>query len=291
MNDLNRMAQDIVTAAQLVEAPYSETVIRQTLAAFGGFARSSVQFRTTTKPATHRRLDVRYEEIRSPERPLEVARRAGYFADQGREVDRLLPQLYEHFPCLGDGADFDVLDGVTKLWFFPKGVIPVANIFKVSSLPSSVAHHAAYYDQYHLQNVYIVGVDFHSQSVNLYFRFDHPSHHTPEALRGMVKDLGYEAPPEEAITYSLPGISAALTYTWNSSAVERICFYVGHPNREATPTTLHPIIARFVNEVPALKDSLYQVSWTFGKRGTYIKVENDYTGDMMENIVPAIMAG
>jgi hypothetical protein len=283
------MYQDIVTTARLVEVPYSEEVIKRTLNTFGGFSRSAVQFRTTTKPMSHRRLDVRYEEIGSPEMPLEVARKAGYFRDEGRDIDKLLPQLYEHFPYLGDGMDFDVLDGITKFWFFPKGPFPVEKAFELSAMPRSVAEHAWYYEKYNLSAVYIIAVDFFSRTMNLYFPFMHPSHHTQEALRGMVEDLGFEAPPEEAITYSLPGISAALTYSWDSPRLNRICFYVGFPNRATTPKGMHPVIDRFIHEVPAYKDSVYQISWTFGAKGAYIKVENDYTGNMMEKFVKALM--
>ncbi len=289
MNDMNRMAQDIVTAAQVIQAPYSTDVIQRTLETFGGFSRSCVQFRATTK--ADRRLDVRYEEINAPENPLEVARRAGYFADQGRPVDHLLPQLYDHFPYLGDGVDFDVLDGVTKLWFFPKGVLPVEEVGRLPAMPASVAQHAWYYDRYHLNSVYIVGVDFHNQSVNLYLRFDHPSHHTLPALRGMVEDLNFASPAEDALVYSLPAVSAALTFTWDSPAVERICFYVAHPTRATIPPGFHPVIERFVADVPTLSESLFQVSWTFGKRGAYLKVENDYTGNMMDRFVLPMMGG
>lgn len=289
MNDLNRMYHDIVKTAQLVEAPYSEEVIKRTLDTFGGFSRCAVQFRTTTKPLSHRRLDVRYEEIGSVEMPLNIARRAGYFPNEGRDIDELFPQLYENFPCLGDGADFDVLDGITKFWFFPRGPFPVENAFELSAMPRSVAEHAWYYDRYHLDAVYIIAVDFFSRTMNLYFPFVHPSHHTPEALRGMVEDLGFETPPSEAINHSLPGISAALTYSWDSPHPDRICFYAGFPNRAMTPRGIHPVIDRFIDEVPAYKDSVYQISWTFGTKGSYIKVENDYTGDMMENFVKALM--
>lgn len=291
MNDLNRMYQDIVKSAQVVEAPYSEPVIQRMLDTFGGFSRGAVQFRTTTKPHAHRRLDVRYEEINAPEIPLDIARRAGFLVDQGRDIDRLLPQIYDRFPYLGDGVDFDVQDGFTKLWFFPKGVLPVEEAFQLPAMPKSVAEHAWYYDKYRLHSLYIIGIDYLSRSMNLYLQFNHPSHHTPEALRGMVQDLGFETPSDEAINSSLQGVSAALTFTWDSPHVERICFYSAYPNRAAVPTSLHPVVSRFVEDVPAVRDSLYQVSWTFGTKGTYVKVENDYTGDMMEKFVSALLGG
>lgn len=289
MNDLDRMYHDIVRAAQVVEAPYSEEVIKRTLNTFGGFSRSFVQFRSTTKPLSHRRLDVRYEEVGSSEMPLDIARRAGYFPDEGRDIDKLLPQLYQHFPYLGDGVDFDVQDGVTKFWFFPKGPFLTEKAFELSAMPRSVAEHAWFYQKYHLDSVYIIAVDFFSRTMNLYFLFTKPEHHTPQALRGMVQDLGFAAPPDDAVTYSLPALSAALTYSWESPRVSRICFYVAHPNRAAAPKLLHPVIDSFVRDVPAYKDSIYQISWTFGVQGTYIKVENDYTGNLMDEFVPAIL--
>jgi hypothetical protein len=288
MHDLNKMYNDIVKTAQLVQAPYSEAVIKQMLATFPGFSRGAVQFRTTTKSLSRRSLDVRYEDTNSLERPIEVARQAGYLADEGRNIDKFIFQLYESFPYLGDGVDFDVQKGLTKLWFFPKGTFQVEQTFSLSAIPESVAGHQWFYDKYDLHTVYIAGVDYFHRSMNLYLQFNQPSHHDPAVLREMVQDLGFEVSSDEAINYSQPAVSAALTFNWESPKVERICFYVVHPNRAATPKTLHPLIASFVDEVPALTDSIYQVSWTFGTQGEYIKVENDYTGNIMDVIVKPI---
>ncbi len=288
MNDLDRMYQDIVAAAQLAGVPYSRTVITQTLKAFKGFSRGAVQFRTTTKPLSHRRLDVRYEELESPEMPLDVARRAGWLHDQGRDMDRLIPQCYQRFPYMADGVDVDVAQGVTKVWFFTLGGHPVEQAFSLSAMPRSVAAHAAYYDKYQLNTLCVVGVDYVAQSMNIYLRLDKPSHHTPEMIRGMVDDLGFGTPPSEAVQHSLQGVSIALTYRWDSAHIERICFYVPCPNREMAPRSFHPLIGEWVDKVPVLKTPMFLFSWTFGAKGSYIKLENDYTGNVFSVIGRAL---
>lgn len=287
MHDMKRMYDDTVSAAKLCDAPYSEAVIQQMFDTFkGGFSRGAVQFRSTNK--SRPRLDVRYEDIGSSERPLDIARNAGLLVDTGGEIDKLMPGFYDHLPYLGDGVDFDAETGFAKLWFFPKGFQPVDSMYDIPGMPESVKAHKWFYDKHKLSLVYILGVDYLNQSMNIYLLFDRPEHHTSAVLQEMTDDLGFDVPDPAMIEYSQPALSAALTYTWDSPKVERICYYVSFPNRAATPTDLDPMVATFVNDVPALADSSYLASWTFGSKGSYLKVENDYTGNVGEVIVSAL---
>jgi len=289
MHDLKQMKSDIIKAAQAVHAPYSEETIQHTFDTFSGFNRGAIQFRTTNKPEDHRRLDVRYEEIGSTERPIDIAHRAGLIPDNDEPVNKLLLQVYDEFPYVGDGVDFDAKDGFTKLWFFPKGKIQVERLFSLPAMPSSVSENASFYDKHLLDEVYILGIDYRARSMNIYMQLTKSEQHTHNAITNMIQDLGFVVPNEQVIEYSLPAISVALTFRWDSPSIERICFFVVHENAAKTPRNIDPIANSFLDGAPQLGDSIYQLSWTFHTQGAYLKVENDYTANLMATVGAAIL--
>ncbi|MCI0725427.1 MAG: hypothetical protein L0332_01685 [Chloroflexi bacterium] len=281
MADLNRIYRDIIAFAALAEVTVSEAKIEEALRLFDeGFAQGSVQFRTTTKLKGQREVNFRYTVgLDQAPHPQDTAQGAGLLTGREQE-DQLLSQIRETFPLRRGAADFDVNHGLVKIWHFPKPPFLLERIFQIPALPRSVVAHADFFQKYHFDTPPIIGVDYLHHSMNLYFVTDHPEHHTPGFVKSILQDQQFEIPSDLIIYYCTKAVVITTTFRWDSPRIERMCFYVTDFGRRNVPS-LHPLLTRLAQEATFLGDTQrFQVDWSFGEKGSYMKVEIDYTGDI-----------
>jgi hypothetical protein len=277
----DRLFQDLVTAARLTEVPYDEATLRRILTVYAeGFLNRSVQIRSTTKSRERRDLCFRYLDLDGGPHPLHLAEAAGDLCDDGHPISGWLHRVHERIPALGYGIDFEACHGLSKIWQFLGVAVEPRAFLELPHMPRAFRASLPLLRELQLDAVTIVGVDYVQRSVNLYFRPSHPTHATPALLGRACERLSYLAPSEAAGAHAARTGCIAFTYGWDSPEIERICFYVAGFSRDEVPDH-HPLLRRFAAEAPAVVDDpRFIVGWSHGRRDTYLKIEDDYTGDV-----------
>jgi hypothetical protein len=282
--DLAQMRDDIIKAAELAEVPYDRDVIRRVLQAYGDFfGGSAVTFVTSTRPEGKRGLSVRYVELQVPHDPYAIALAEGFITPKGEPIDALLPEIRSRYDILGYGVDMEVGYGLAKIWVFIRPPQPIERAYGLSSLPQSVRSHADYFSRHGLDIMSLFALDYRHRSTNIYFMVKEPGQFTPDMIGKMIGDLDLEVPSREILEYCTNTITIYPTFNWESTAAERLCLGMAAPTPEMVPTQLHPLIERYTRQVPILSQRrIFIFSVTPARDETYIKIESDYTGSMVE---------
>ena len=276
-----KLLQDLIAAARLTGVDHDLATLQRVLARFeDGFARGSVQIRTTTKPLDRRDLCFRYLDLKSGRNPLDLALSSGELTDTGHPLFAWLRWTEERFSTLGYGADFEACHGLQKVWHFLGGAHDPRCFLELPQMPRGFRASLPLLRDLHLDSVTIVGVDYVQRSINLYFRPSHPSHRGAALLTHACERLGFAAPSAAAQAHASRAGCIAFTYGWDAPEIERICFYVAGFQRDEVPD-YHPNLRMFAREAPALVPvPRFIVGWSHGLTGAYQKLEDDYTGDV-----------
>ncbi len=287
---LATLRDDLITIANLTDVAYCEDTLKRVLSSFEhGFLNRSIQIRSTTKPVAKRDLCFRFLDLESREHPLEQAIRHGEISPNGHAIYGWLPTVAEHFPALGYGVDFEATRGLIKIWQFIDGAYEPEALQELPIMPRGYAASLPLLRELGLDSVTIVGADYVHNSVNLYFRPSQASHNTSTLVSAVCKHLGFAPPTATAQAHASKTGCIAVTYGWDSPSIERICFYVAGFAREDVPD-YDPQLRTFARNAPALVDDpRFIIGWSHGARGTYLKIEDDYTGDV-SGIFGAAMA-
>lgn len=281
VRSVETLTQDLISAARLTEAAYSEAAIRRVLRTFeDGFVRRSVQIRTTTHAVGRRDLCFRYLDLETGRHPHDVAVAAGELAPSDHPSFAWLPRLEERFRALGYGADCEAQRGLVKVWTFLAGAHEPRAFLDLPQPPRGLRGSLPLLREIHLDAVTIVGVDHVQRSTNLYFRPPRASHGGPDLLTRACERLGFAAPSEAAVAHAARAGCIGVTYGWDAAEVERVCFYVAGHRRDEVPAH-HPLLRLFAERAPAVVDDPHFIlGWSHGRTGTYFKLEDDYTGDV-----------
>lgn len=291
---LEQLATDIVSSAALVGAPADAALVRRVVEAFRlGFTEAAVEFRTTSRAEGERELSYRYValgESHFPGRPTPpgvdpsgidpwpVARDQGLLVERGHVIERLLPTLTSRFRVGGWGVDAGAAYGVEKLWPFLAAAYPVERVLEVEEMPAAVAAHRDFYARHALSHFSILALDYRHHTVNLYFMV-RPGSLRVDQVSAMIADLGFALPERSVLEYNTGCVAINLTFSYTSPTAERLCFYVPALDPSGVPTREHPIFARVVEGFPvAASRRMYVVGHTFARRGSYVKLEVDYSG-------------
>lgn len=284
MIDVNQIKKDTIQGAKLLGVRYSQNLIDQVFDEFEDkFAHHIVDFKTTNKVVEKRGLFFRYLEENRSCIAWDRANQSQLLPKMNREVDRLIPEMYETFPLMADGVDFEVNQGLVKIWLLTKGHFPVEEAFKVPSLPKSVIAHREFFKKYHLDTLHIIAADYYHNSMNLYFVVYHPDQKTPDFYKKLLQDQNIEIPPNKILELCSQTVEIAVTFNWKSSTIERLCCYVPGFTRDTLPQDIDPLFTQFSRECPSLVENPSTVpGFSFSpKGGTYIKLDLDYNGQMV----------
>lgn len=264
-------------------APYSRSNTIAVLEAYDlSFREGAVLWRTTNRPWDA--LNYRFYS-RRPTDLIRIAVNAGFI-----KSDNSLARLLQAWSSPYDGrtpeqsCDFDAAKGLTKAWVYMAGFRHLDEILGVDSVPESIRQHANIFRELDLQLVRHVAVDFHSDTVNLYFRVVGPL--SKNRAAAFTKLVG-ASPPEHSDFLDMcnfldpTGFTFAVTIAFNTGDIERVAFYaLGLPS---VPREIGDRLAAFFKEVPSYDaEEFIALAWSYGAGGkNYVKAEKSYCGELV----------
>ncbi|UCH89650.1 MAG: hypothetical protein JSV49_03095 [Thermoplasmata archaeon] len=291
--NLDQMLDDIIKAAEVAEVKYDKQKIQKVLSAFSDFySGSAITFVTSTKPKDARGLSVRYVELSVPHDPLKIALENGIITKDDHPIFEFYPEIHATYPMMGYGVDMDANFGLTKIWTFFQIPTPIQKAYHMTHAPDGIRKYADYFTKYGLEDFSLFALDFKNRTTNIYFMVDDPSRNPPEKVAGMIGDLDFKVPSEEVLEHCSKAITIYYTFSWDSDIIERVCFGTTALNPGEVPTHLDPLIEKYVKAAPTLADKqTFIYSITPSRKGDYIKIENDYSGSMIELMTQGANAG
>ena len=292
--DLKELVDQILKIGELTEVSSDEKSIWKVLNAYRDFyIGSTVTIRTTTKPKEERDISVRYLEHMIPHNPdpYTTAINEGLIEKNGHPIHKMIPEILSTFDILGWGVDLDVRKGLSKIWpFIVPG--PFEPTYSMSTIPTSIKKHRNYFEKHGLNVFSVFGLDFQNNTTNVYFMIKDPSKARQEIYESLLKELNFEIGPPEVMKKCCEALTIYYTFSWDSDRVERICFGIGCPQEEQVPLHFHPLIKKYVENIPVITNiHKFICSITFDREGLFFKIENDYTESMIDLLSMGAQAG
>ncbi len=283
--DLNQTVEDLNKIGDITGVKCNEEAIWKVLNAYKTFfSGSSISIRTTTKPKEERDVSIRYVElmVKHDPDPYITAINEGLLEKNGHPLHKMFYEIYDKFEIMGHGVDLDVRVGLTKLWNFITPC-PVEGVYSMETFPKSILTLKDYFKKHGLSDFCLFALDFCHKTVNIYFIVK-PGKVTREKCEAMLKDLNYKVGPPEVMERCRQATTIYYTFNWESDKIERVCFGVLCPEgQDQVPIHFHPLMKTFVEKAPFATDKrTFIYSLTFSPNENWFKVENDYTGTMIE---------
>ncbi len=292
--DLNQLVDHVLKIGELVEVSCDEKAIWKVLNAYKDFyTGSTVTIRTTTKPKEERDISIRYLEHMIPHNPdpYTTAINEGLIEKNGHPIHKMISEILSTFDILGWGVDLNVGNGLSKIWpFIVPG--PFEPTYSMSTIPSSIKKHRDYFIKHGLDVFSVFGLDFLNNTTNVYFMIKDPSKAKREIYESLLKELDFEIASPEVMEKCCEALTIYYTFSWDTDRVERVCFGIGCPEEGQVPVHFHPLMKKFVENIPTITNiRKFIYSITFGRDGLFFKVENDYTESMIDLLSMGAQAG
>jgi hypothetical protein len=240
-----------------------------------------VGFRATTRESKD--LDCRFTALPGDVNPYLFAVSKGLAEGTDHPVGSLLTEVMEQFPTIAHGVDFGVVGGFKKTWTF----IPLNDLQKLSklaampSMPPSLGENLDFYARHGLDDkLSMIGIDYPSRTVNVYFVGAPAECREPETIRAIVAELGLPEPSEQFLALAQQAVGIYTTLSWDSPKIQRITFASMVPDLKELPArfSVDPKIEKFATTVkhtyPATGKGLYNVAAYHG--GEYYKLQTYY---------------
>lgn len=240
-----------------------------------------VAFRVTTRGSED--LDCRFTALPGDVNPYLYAVSQGIAEATDHPVGKLLEEVQEHIPVTAHGVDFGVVGGFKKTWTF----LPINDLQKLSkvaalpSMPRSLSENLDFYARYGLDDKNsMIGIDYPSRTVNVYFLQFPAECREPETVRAMLRDLGLPEPSERMLQLAQQAVGIYTTLNWESSKIQRLTFATMVPDARALPDRIavDASVEKFAKNVshtyPGAVQGLYNVASYSG--GEYFKLQTYY---------------
>jgi hypothetical protein len=211
-----------------------------------------VAFRVATNARHEGEFDCRFT-VPPDVDPYDRARLAGLVTESGHPSERLVADVGAR--CAVDlyGVDLGVVGGFRKIWvYFPAGDNQsLSTLADIPSMPRSLAANFAFFADRGLDHkVDLIGIDYHSRTVNLYFT-DFPGElRSPQAVLEMHRAIGLPDPSEQMLRFCQKAFGFYATLNWESSRIERIAFSVKTQDPLSLPARLGLKIEKFAKTMP-----------------------------------------
>nr|ABS50461.1 NapT8 [Streptomyces aculeolatus]ABS50489.1 NapT8 [Streptomyces sp. CNQ-525] len=237
-----------------------------------------VAFRVTTRGSKD--LDCRFTALPADVNPYRYAVSKGIAEATDHPVGTLLDDVQANIPVTAHGVDFGVVEGFRKTWTFLPGndLQKLSKVAALPSMPPSLAENLDFYARYGLDDKNsMIGIDYPSRTVNVYFLQFPDETREPETVRAMLRDLGLPEPSEQMLTLAKQAVGIYTTLTWDSPKIQRITFATLVPDAEALPgrIAVEPSVEKFARNVPHTYpgpvQGLYNVASYSG--GEYFKLQ------------------
>ena len=285
--DLTLMSDDIEKAAKIAEVGCNKDLVNKILNVYEeqfSHPQVAVSFRTTTKPAEKRSLDVRYVDVWTSHDPYAMAIENGLLVKSGHPVDNLFYDIKSNFPIMGYGVDFGVLNGFAKIWMrIPTHLpVPIEKLQLIPSFPDSLKNYINLLSKYSMDRIIMVGIDYIHKSTNIYFVKRYYGDLSTETVTSLISELGFPVPSNELIEECAHALFFYCTFTWDSPKIERLSFHRVAHDQSQVPVHLHPFLEKYSLNAPILGDKrkfMYTVA--LSPKGNYIKLESDYSSGIM----------
>ncbi|WAX82231.1 aromatic prenyltransferase [Streptomyces sp. KMM 9044] len=272
--DAEELYSAIEETARLVGAPCSREKIWPVLSEYrNGFAEGGVVF--SAQAGEHHAGELDYGLAVPPriDDPYAHALAHGFVTETDHPVAALLSDLRERCAVAEHFADCGVVGGFRKLYaHFPRDLQKVSELAGIPSMPRAVAENAGLFARYGLDNVVMIGVNYKSKTVSLYFQFTAESRPRPGAIRSMLGDIGMTEPDERMLEFASNSFRANITLGWDSPDILRVAFAPppgAGLDLSTVPIPVGPHLENFVTRAPRAytgeRINLFAVKWTRDK--------------------------
>lgn len=254
--------EDIKKLAHTLGAPYSEPAILKVLEVFEEcFKDAVVVWRTTDRPgdALNYRLYLRRKLD-----TISMATQAGLL-----KPDNPLARMVSSCSLLCNGeteqwVDFDPNAGLAKTWVWLRVPRPVDDILDVPEMPAAVRAHGPTFHSLGLKLVTFIAVDYHGDTMNLYFVAPGPF---SRAQAAQYTNLAGCSPPTDHEYQDLleslhpEAYHFAVTMDFHTGRITRVAFYAMDFTLSKTPTMSDRIV-KFLAEAPSYDQHRMRIfSW------------------------------
>ncbi|SEN92814.1 aromatic prenyltransferase [Actinacidiphila rubida] len=278
----DRFLTDISATAEVLGAPYDESLTRTVVDAFAeGFSTGALMLKTTDRPRDS--LGFRLY----PRRRLNVTGRAvaAGLLDPG---DPLLPAL-KGWAASNRGAteyscDFDADSGLVSTRVHFDTPRPLQEVLTAPGVPGSLRLYVDTFRHFGLAQVRFASVDHGRDTLAICFGVQGPV--TPSGASAITALSGAAAPSEDTVAdlaRFLPrqSYSLALTVRASTGVIQRITFAAPGLPAEEMPE-LGPRLAAFYATAPSYDAvAVNAAGWSFGAlEGTHRKGARSYCGDL-----------
>ncbi|MEU6127428.1 aromatic prenyltransferase [Streptomyces sp. NPDC047123] len=245
----------IEESAQLLGVPCSREKIRPILTTYGnGLAEAGMVLSVATNSGPAEDLDYTITVPAQGPDPYATALANGFVTAPEHPVADLLDDLTSRVPVSEYFIDGGIVSGFSKVYaHFPDNMLSVEQLADISSMPPSLADNADLFARHHLDNVAMMGINYRSRTVNLYFAQLPDAFREEGNIRSLNRELGLPEPQGKSLEFAQRSFRSYVTLGWQSSRIEKIC-YAPPPTRDFDPTALpiplDPQIEKFVQTTP-----------------------------------------
>jgi hypothetical protein len=269
-------------SSRLVDADCSRDTVWPILTAYGdSLAQAVIAFRVSTGARGAGELDCRFTIPSKGVDPYALAVSTGLLPEADHSVGSLLSDIAARYPIDCYAIDFGVVDGFKKIWSFfpPDGLQGLAGLAGLPSMPLSVAENLWFFNRHGLTEVSLIGVDYPSRTLNLYFGEIPRECFAPETIVSMHREIKLPDPSEQLLGLGAQSFGIYTTLGWDSPRIERLTFSTMTQDVASLPIRLDPKIEHFVKHAPSLNDPVdrrfvYAIAAT--DRGEYHKLQSYY---------------
>lgn len=288
VNKFEKTINDFVDAAKLVNAPANRGKLEDVFRVFGDdILAHTTQFRVTNK----KNVELNFRTLSPVDRSARIYDRCvkeGLIADGDEPVYKVYSELENKLSGYDSvrAIDFDADFGLAKLWYIMSStsLIHPKDLVKFENCPKALFSLLETFEKLQLDQIVIFGVDYQKKSFNIYFKVPKPYHSTTQFVEDYLKAFNFEVPAQPVLEFCSRVLCLALTVTWDSPKVQRVCFYYPEPSLEKVKAAFGPgTLYDFAVKAPTLKEHpLYIISQSLGPKlsDAYNKLETEYTGDI-----------
>lgn len=291
----------IEESARLLGVPCSRKKIGPILTAYGkGLADAGMVLSVATGGDPTDDLDYTITVPVGGPDPYVVALAEGFVAEPDHPVAGLLDDLKARVPISEYFIDGGIVSGFSKVYaHFPGDPLTVAQLTDIPSMPPSLTDNAKLFARHHMDNVAMIGINYQSRKVNLYFAHLPDAFRTEDNIQSLNRELGLSEPQGRALEFAQRSFRSYATLGWESSRIEKIC-YAPAPVRDWDPSLLpiplDPRIENFVRNTQCTYSDrpfvIAALKWSPGGQhlnlGPYIRLSpllrnllHEVTGEMM----------